>query len=224
MKLVHKILTVVVVFSFVLTACGGTAPEAANAPVDAMQDTMPEQPTEAVMDPHDAMPDATEAPTEAMSDDTAMVEGPAWYSASLTNVQTGESFTINDLRGKVILVETMAVWCSKCFSQQTQVKALHGLLGERDDFVSLGMDIDLNEDAEMLRTFTQANGFDWIYVVSTADVAREFASLYGGQFLNPPSTPMLIIDRHGAAHPLPFGIKSADDLLQALQPFLDEGM
>lgn len=215
MKSAYRILTVVVVLSFVLAACGGTVTE-----------TMPEQPTEATMDPHDSMPDAMEeTPTaDSMSDDAAMAEGPAWYSASLTNVQTGESFTINDLHGKVILVETMAVWCSNCFRQQTQVKELHGLLGERDDFVSLGMDIDLNEDAEMLRTFTEANGFDWTYAVATADVARELASLYGGQFLNPPSTPMLIIDRHGMAHPLPFGIKSADDLLQALQPFLDEGM
>ncbi|MCK7526838.1 MAG: hypothetical protein MZV64_59190 [Ignavibacteriales bacterium] len=36
-----------------------------------------------------------------------------------------------------------------------------------------------------------------------ADVSREIASLYGDQFLNPPSTPMLIIDRKGVAHPLP---------------------
>jgi hypothetical protein len=55
-------------------------------------------------------------------------------------------------------------------------------------------------------------------------VAREIAALYGDQFLNPPSTPMLIIDRRGQVHPLPFGIKSAADLRQALEPFLNEVM
>jgi len=153
-----------------------------------------------------------------------MMESPAWYSVSLTDVNTGESFTINDLKGKVILVETLAVWCTNCFKQQTQVKALHESLGMRDDFVSLGLDIDANEDAAKLQGFVQQNGFDWMYAVAPAEVSREFSSLYGGQFLNPPSTPMLIIDRHGQAHPLPFGIKSADDLMQALQPFLDEAM
>ena len=152
------------------------------------------------------------------------MESPAWYSASLTDVNTGEAFTINDLKGKVVLVEAMAVWCSKCFSQQTELKALHASLGERDDFVSIGFDIDPNEDAELLKTFVTTNGFNWRYVISPADVSREIASLYGGQFLNPPSTPMLIIDRHGIAHPLPFGIKSADDLMKALQPYLDEAM
>jgi hypothetical protein len=55
-------------------------------------------------------------------------------------------------------------------------------------------------------------------------VAREIANLYGEQFLNPPSTPMLVIDRHGEAHLLPFGIKSAAELEEALKPFLDESM
>ena len=33
-----------------------------------------------------------------------------------------------------------------------------------------------------------------------------------------------IIDRDGEVHPLPFGIKDADSLLEALQPYLEAGM
>jgi thiol-disulfide isomerase/thioredoxin len=182
------------------------------------------------MAPHDdSMTDAmTESsneamPADTMSDDT-MMEAPAWYGISLTNVQTGEAFTISELKGKVVLVETMAIWCSNCKKQQGQVKTLHGLLGERDDFVSLGLDIDSNENGDNLKSYIDANGFDWYYAVSPADASRDISSLYGAQFLNPPSTPMLIIDRKGVAHPLPFGIKSAEDLMQALQPYLDEAM
>jgi len=231
MKSVNKLLVLLVVFSLMLAACGAKAtPDAVDKPEDTMmekptEEAMVEKPTEDAMMSHDTpVPDAMAEPTEgAMSEDT-MMETPAWFSASLTNVHTGETFTVNDLKGQVVLVETMAVWCTNCFQQQTQVKALHASLGQRDDFVSMGMDIDPNEDAPKLKSFTEANGFDWTYVVSPADVSREIASLYGSQFLNPPSTPMLIIDRHGVAHPLPFGIKSADDLMQALQPFLDEAM
>ena len=42
----------------------------------------------------------------------AMMEAPAWYSASLTNASTGQAFTINDFKGKVVLVETLAMWLS----------------------------------------------------------------------------------------------------------------
>jgi hypothetical protein len=116
------------------------------------------------------------------------------------------------------------MWCSNCMKQQQQVKALHVLLGERDDFVSVGLDIDLNENQDDLKNYISANGFDWIYAVAPAEVAREIGQTYGDLFLNPPSTPMFIIDRKGEVHLLPFGIKSAQSLLEALQPFLDEGM
>jgi hypothetical protein len=35
---------------------------------------------------------------------------------------------------------------------------------------------------------------------------------------------MLVIDRKGEAHPLPFGITNADELMKFIQPFLDEAM
>lgn len=237
MKKKNIVLNVMLLLAFVLAACGGTAPDTMKKPEDAMMDkpteeAMMDKPTEEAMMPHetptaDAMM-MKETPTpDAMMDkptEEAMMEAPAWFSASLTDVHSGEAFTINDLKGKVVLVETMAVWCSNCFKQQTQVKALHESLGMRDDLVTIGFDIDPNEDAAQLKDFATTNGFDWKYVVSPTDVSRDLSSLYGAQFLNPPSTPMLIIDRHGVAHPLPFGIKSADDLMKALQPYLDEAM
>lgn len=153
-----------------------------------------------------------------------MMEAPGWFSSALTNAATGEQFTVADLKGKVVLVETLAMWCSNCLKQQKQVQQLHSLLGARDDFISLGLDIDPNELQGDLSNYIQKHGFDWIYAIAPREVIREIGSLYGDQFLNPPSTPMLIIDRHGEAHPLPFGIKDAASLQEALQPFLDGQM
>jgi len=75
-----------------------------------------------------------------------------------------------------------------------------------------------------MKAYILNNGFNWHYAVAPEHVSREIGNLYGSQFLNPPSTPMLIIDSHGEVHTLPFGIKDADTLLEALQPFLDESM
>jgi cytochrome oxidase Cu insertion factor (SCO1/SenC/PrrC family) len=231
MKIKHMLLNIVLLLTLLLAACGGASDEMMDKPEDAMMEeaeatesAMMDKPTEEAMMPHDTpAPDAMVKPTEEAMDDT-MMESPAWFNATLTDVQTGTMFTVQDLKGKVMLVEMMAVWCPNCKQQQEHVKELHGLLGQRDDFVSLGLDIDPNETADALKSYVNANGFDWYYAVPPADVSREIASLYGDQFLNPPSTPMLIIDRHGVVHPLPFGIKSADDLLRAVQPFLDEPM
>jgi hypothetical protein len=101
---------------------------------------------------------------------------------------------------------------------------MHEKLGMPDDLVSLSLDIDANEDVETVKSYLASTGFDWLYAVAPADVSREIASLYGDQFLNPPSAPILIIDRHGEVHPLPFGLKSADDLLESVKMYLQEGM
>jgi hypothetical protein len=157
-------------------------------------------------------------------DEEAMMDLPSWFSAELTDVNSGETLTVAGLKGKVVLVETMAIWCSNCLRQQQEVKALHETLGTEDGLVTLVLDIDPNENAEHLRDYSAKHGFDWTYVVAPREVARDIGQLYGDQFLNPPSTPMLIVDRHGEVHLLPFGRKSADDLQETLVPFLNEGM
>ncbi len=251
MKLRTVLFSLFLSLAFVLTACGGpiATPEAMmshdTATPDAMMqneatstpDTMMmhETPTPDTMMMHDtATPDTMmmhETPTpdammtqDAMSTPGAMMEPPAWFSAQLTEAHSGQPFNIQDFSGKVVLVESMAVWCTNCLAQQQQIKDLHTAMGMRDDFVSVSLDIDPNENTDVLKAYLAKTGFDWKYAVASVDVAREIGKLYGDQFLNPPSTPILIIDRHGEAHPLPFGIKSADDLMKAVQPYLDGSM
>jgi thiol-disulfide isomerase/thioredoxin len=203
---------------------------------DAMTDTMMAETPDAMM-AHDAMTDTmmAETPDAMMAHDTMtdtmmeksageMMDMPTWFSAAFANAATGENFMVQDFKGKVVLVETMAIWCPTCLSQAKQVKALHDQIGLRADLVSVSIDIDLNEKIGDLKDYAGKNGFDWTYTVATADVAREIGSLYGQQFLNPPSAPMFIIDRHGEVHPLPFGVKSADDLQKALEPFLNDAL
>ena len=231
-----SLLLVLFIAVLVVAACGSAAPagspqqpaqaEEAMEDKDAMSDeTMAdeeEMSAETMSD--EAMADEEEMSAEAMSDEAMAekMELPAWFEAELTNVNTGETFKIGDFDDKVVLFETMAVWCSNCLRQQREVQALHDLLGDQPDLVSVALDIDPNETNDILKIHTDKNGFDWVYAVASPEVARDIGQLYGGQFLNPPATPMLIIDRHGQAHPLPFGHKTAQSLQEALAPFLSE--
>ena len=225
----------------IVSACGGApAPAAATQPEapaeTAMADKtideamMEQEATEEVMMKKEGTDEAMlaeKAPTEeAMMAQEATDEAmaaPAWFIAELTDANTGETFKIADFKGKVVLVETMAVWCPLCLQQQRQLRALHELLGKQEDLVSLSLDIDPNEDTEFLQAYVNQNGFDWRYAVAPPEVSREIGQLYGAQFLNPPSTPMLIIDRQGEVHLLPFGQKDAPILQEAITPLLNEG-
>jgi cytochrome oxidase Cu insertion factor (SCO1/SenC/PrrC family) len=200
------------------------AQEAMPATHEPMATTESMPVTESPMSTEDARSQSGGEMSTPMAEDTGAMQTPAWFSVSLTDARSGEVFTVNDFSGKVVLVEPFAQWCSNCLKQQGQVLELHTRLGDRDDFITLALDIDPNEDIEMLKGYLERNGFHWVYTIAPPEVSREIASLYGDQFLNPPSTPMLIIDRHGEAHLLPFGIKSASELEEAIKPFLDEGM
>jgi hypothetical protein len=225
------------VIMLVLAACGGQpARNAAPAKTpDAMMENTPDAMRQATPDAMmastpDAMmgstPDAMlqATPSAMMATPEAMMSAPTWFSASLTNSATGDNFMIQDFTGKVVLVETMAMWCPTCLRQGKEVKALHDRLDPGHDLVSVSVDIDLNEKLADLKGYAAKNGFDWIYTAASPDVAREIGDLYGQQFLSPTAAPMLIIDRHGEVHLLPFGVKSAADLQKMLEPFLNEAM
>ncbi len=153
---------------------------------------------------------------------TGREEIPAWFEMPMTDVRTGEEFTISDLSGKVILIETMAMWCPTCLKQELEVQKVNDLLAERDDFVSIAMDIDSKENAEALKEYVDAYELDWIFVVASAEIIRDIGNRYTAQLLNPPLVPMLIIDRNGDVYGLPYGIKRADALHRTLLSYLDE--
>lgn len=209
MKRILVLLGIFVIAAIIAVSCSNAAPKAVQTVMESE-----------IMDDEEHPSNVPATPEQ----EEAKNETPGWYKKELTDVYTGMVFRVEDFKGRVVLVETMAMWCSKCLKQQQEVARLHDLLGEREDFMGLGVDIDPNEDVPQLTEYVKRNGFDWLYVVASDELINVISDLYGAQYLNPPSTPMLIIDRQGEAHLLPFGIKSAESLLEALQPYLNDSV
>lgn len=147
---------------------------------------------------------------------------PEWFSMELTDVQTGKTFTMNDYAGKVVLLETMAIWCPNCVIQATQVRKLHEALGHPEDLISISLDVDAHEDEAMLKEYAGSYRFDWHFAVAPLLMQRALGNLYNAEYLNPPLSPMLIIDRTGNVHQLEYGIKEVDALQKAVEPYLAE--
>lgn len=145
---------------------------------------------------------------------------PEWFDFELTDVQTGETFTMNDYAGKVVLVETMAMWCPNCIVQAHEVRNMHSMLGNPEDLISVSLDVDVNEDAASLKEYSEKYGFEWHFAVAPLEVVRALGNLYSAQYLNPPLSPMLVIDRKGEVHHLEYGKKSAETLVKIIEPYL----
>jgi peroxiredoxin len=161
------------------------------------------------------------SPTASTPNPEPAAKTPEWFDIELTDVQTGETFTMNDYAGKVVLVETMAMWCPNCIVQANEVRDLHELFGNTDDLVSVSLDVDVNEEAPALKAYSEEYGFKWHFAIAPLEVARALGNLYSAQYLNPPLSPMLVIDRIGNVHSLEYGKKSAEYLQKSLTPFLE---
>lgn len=140
-----------------------------------------------------------------------------WLNIELKDVNTGKVFKLSDFKGKVVLMETMAVWCPTCLRQQIEIKQIHSQVG--DEVVSLSLDIDPNENEAVLQKHAQSNGLDWIWAVSPPILSQQLENIFGNTILNPPSTPVVIIDKNQSAHLLRFGVKSAQELTREIEKY-----
>ena len=138
----------------------------------------------------------------------------ALLAHELVDVRSGETFTLGELaKDRPVLLETMAIWCTTCLSQEREVRRAHELA----DFDSVGIDADPNESAGELANYADRQGFDWRFALADAELVQLLTDAYGFAVINPPSTPTLVITSEGDVRPLEFGrVRSADELIAEL--------
>ncbi len=147
---------------------------------------------------------------------------PVWLTVPMVDAKTGESFTVNDLAGKVVLVEGMATWCPSCWSQGRELKKLYEMLGTGSDLVIISLDLDTNEDAQALIDYSNVDNFEWQFVTSTLPMYHDLGNRYGALYLDPTLGPFLLVDRKGQVTNIELGLKTADELKTLLDPMLNE--
>ena len=201
--------------ALVLAACSGAVVPASSA-VAGATGASPTPTTTGVTPSSDTSPAAGESSApEASPAIGGAVLTQSWATADLTDVRNGTTFRIADLvaADRVVFIETMAIWCSNCRSQQRDaVKALANLDPERVTWI--GVDVDGSESASALAEYSRSLGFDWPYVVGSADFLRALNDDFGSQVLSPPSTPIIVVGNDGTVTLTEFGHKSVDRILE----------
>lgn len=115
----------------------------------------------------------------------------AWLGVELTDVRTGETFTLAQFAEKPVLLEAFAVWCGVCTNQQRQIDALHAEVG--DSVISVALNTDPNESQTQIVRHLDRHGFDWRYAVSPVELSRSLRDEFGVSVLHPPSAPVILI-------------------------------
>lgn len=134
-----------------------------------------------------------------------------WKNFELEDVNSGEKFRISDFSGTPVLLESFAVWCPTCTKQQNEIKALHDEIG--DEFISISIDPDPNEDAEKVVKHTEKHGFDWRYAISPSELTIALKDEFGLKIVNAPSVPVVLICGDGSFRLLSSSrVKKVDEL------------
>ena len=86
--------------------------------------------------------------------------------------------------------------------------------------VQTGKTFSMNDYAGkvVLQEYTLSYCLDWHFTVAPSLVERAPGNLDSAEYLNPPLSPMLIIDHNGNVHQLDYGIKDSKTLQKIVQP------
>ncbi len=119
-----------------------------------------------------------------------------WATMTLTDVTTGQPFTIADFAGRTVFVEAMAIWCTNCRAQQGRfTEALAKVDPGRVAYVVLT--VDPSESAGDLARYKQSRGFTGTYAVAGREVSAALKDAFGPNVLNPPSVPLIQVSPGG---------------------------
>lgn len=140
---------------------------------------------------------------------------PAWQTLQLTDVRTGESFTLSDYAGKALFVETMATWCPNCRTQLSTVKVAVAN-ADPDQVAFLALSVEAGLDASALAAYADQNEFKWRFAVVTPEMLQALAETFGPTVANPPATPHFIVRPDGSYTELTTGFTPSDTIVANL--------
>lgn len=124
------------------------------------------------------------------------------HAVTLVDVRTGEEISIGALAAtRPVLLETMAIWCTNCRQQQSNVVAAHN----QADFHSISLDVDPGEQQDDLAAYSEQQGFDWHFAMADADLLAQLRERFGTAVAVPPGMPKILFRTDGSVEMIGLG-------------------
>ena len=124
----------------------------------------------------------------------------------------GNSFNLSDYRGRIVILDFMAIWCDPCRAQISN-------LGEvwkkyQNEIIIISIDVDPFETPEMLKEFSSQFPYaTWLWAKDTANLGYKY------EVTAIPT--MIIIDQNGTIKERYVGITSFSILIKEIEQLLE---
>lgn len=136
-----------------------------------------------------------------------------WIENISVQTLAGEQYSLGDLRGKVVLVNFWATWCSGCRSEMPGFQAVYDAY-RNQGFTILAFSVD-ETGPGTVRDFLREHGYNFPVAMVTAEATRRFG---------PRGVPVsYLIDQKGEIRETVYGVFHEVDLEAAVRELLAEG-
>lgn len=210
-------LALLVVVALGVTACAAPAATPARSAAGSIGPSAPAStgPSGAPSTGASAAPSAAPTADPATAAARAAIEGRAWGSATLTDVETGSAFRIADFAGRTVFIESMAIWCTNCRAQQGRFREALAQL-DPAEVAYVVLTVDPSETADSLKAYEAQQGFTGTYAVAGREVAGALVAEFGPNAINPPAVPLVLIRPDGSIQ-FRTGAESVEDIIATVR-------
>ena len=136
-------------------------------------------------------------------DDTGTAQGTGPLFIPIENIQGG-TFKLNDLKGRVVVLDLFATWCGPCKLQMEELRDLRqNFPTSQVEIISIG--VDLSESISLLQDFKTDENAEWPFAASNQAFNAAFPAS---------SIPTLyILDQSGKAVKTHVGVTQSEVLI-----------
>jgi len=124
----------------------------------------------------------------------------------------GNTQTLSDHRGKVVLINFWATWCVPCRKEIPYLIDINNELDE-DLFTLIGVSVDEASDIEKVDIFIKDQNINYLNVLDDGRLTKQFGSIRAI-----PTT--IIIDKEGTVQETIVGIRTKEQFLELIQQYL----
>jgi thiol-disulfide isomerase/thioredoxin len=124
----------------------------------------------------------------------------------------GNTGSLTDLRGKVVLINFWATWCIPCRKEIPELIEINNEM-DPDGFELLGISVDAASDIQRVDMFINDQNINYINILDDGRLTRQF-----GNIRAIPTT--LIIDKEGTVRETIVGIRSKDQFIELINKYL----
>jgi thiol-disulfide isomerase/thioredoxin len=137
---------------------------------------------------------------------------------NFTWTENGTKKSLNDLKGKVVLLNFWATWCGPCKKEMPDLSKISEELKDKN-FQMIGLNVFQQASAPKIEDFLKSNPVSYTTVDGNEDLVQAFAKASGNDMSAVPTT--FILDKNGKIVETVVGGRDKDAFMKLIDKYLN---